>query len=412
MSKSLLYLASTWPEPASSAAGTRSLQRLDLFTELGWKIRLMSAASPRPYSARLPDSVATGTLHLNDSRMDAVFKELQPDLVLFDRFMTEEQYGWRISRCCPQALRILDTVDLHSLREIRRKALLQERERSPSDWFCNIALREIASIYRSDLTLLLSDAEVEILSGELAVPASLLFRLPFLLLDSELHLPASLPGFADRRDFAHIGNFRHPPNADAVHVLKSTLWPKLRAACPGTHLHLYGADLTPALQSLHIPEHGFHICGRADDAGEVMRRARVCLAPLRFGAGLKGKLLDAMRAGTPSVTTPIGAEGMQGPFPWPGAVESDPEAWVRAAAELYQQAPAWQSAQQKIPALLSGRFARSAFSGPLEKKIASLLSESARLTPERFTGALLRHHQHRSTEYMSRWIEAKNRRPD
>ncbi|MGA0334269.1 MAG: glycosyltransferase, partial [Kiritimatiellia bacterium] len=78
----------------------------------------------------------------------------------------------------------------------------------------------------------------------------------------------------------------------------------------------------------------------------------------------------------------------------------------------YQQAPAWQSAQQKIPALLSGRFARSAFSGPLEKKIASLLSESARLTPERFTGALLRHHQHRSTEYMSRWIEAKNRRPD
>ncbi|MDF3130662.1 glycosyltransferase [Kiritimatiellaeota bacterium B1221] len=407
--KKLLYLAANWPEPASSAAGTRTLQLLSLFREEDWEITLLSAAEKRPHTARLPSDIRTLPLWLNDSKMDAVFEELNPEAVIFDRFMLEEQYGWRIESCCPGALRILDSIDLHSLREIRRKALHENRKPEMKDWFCDSALREIASIHRCDLTLLISDAEYEILTRELHLPASLLTVLPFLLSPEEQQSWQDSPSFSDRTGFVSIGNFRHPPNADSIQYLYKTLWPQIRKQCPEADMHVYGADITPAIQTLHQPRKGFHVHGRADDALEVMRNARVCLAPLRFGAGLKGKLLDAMLAGTPSVTTPIGAEGMQGHYEWPGAIAESPDDWVAAAIDLHQQESTWTKAQQHIAPLLAGRFDRTRFKPSFLDQISRLASLAHRHAPDQLTGALLRHHQHRSTEYMSRWIEAKNR---
>lgn len=407
MPKTLLYLAATWPEPASSAAGTRTLQLLSCFTDADWEITLMCAAEPRPHTAELPDGISTLPLSLNDSRMDEVFKNLQPDVVIFDRFMLEEQYGWRIAAQCPNARRVLDTVDLHSLREIRKTALQQNRTPAFSDWFGDLALRELAAIYRSDLTLLISDAETHILIHELQFPSNLLHTLPFLLTQQEQDLLSQSPAFHQRQDFISIGNFRHPPNADALRYLSESLWPRIRQHCPQASLKLYGADLPPALQQLHRPANGFLICGRADDALAEMRKARICLAPLRFGAGLKGKLLDAMRAGTPSVTTPIGAEGMQGPCPWPGAVTADPDAFIQHAVRLYHDETAWQQAHSHIPDLLR-RFDRETHRPPLMDRIQTLLAQPRQTQAHELTGALLRHHQHRSTEYLSRWIEAKN----
>ena len=410
MSKTLLFLASNWPEPASSAAGARTLQLLDLFLEDGWDITLMTAAEKRPHSALLPESVTALPLKLNSETMDPVFKRIAPDLVWFDRFMLEEQYGWRIAAVCPKAKRLLDTIDLHSLREIRKTALHQNREPDISDWFCDTAMRELASIYRSDLSLLISDAEEEILTQELDLAKRLLHVTPFLLTPEEQLLSGTLPGFTQREHFITIGNFRHPPNADSVRVLYEEIWPELSARCPEAELHVYGADLTPALQEHHQPGKRFHIKGRAEDALEVLSSARVCLAPLRFGAGLKGKLLDAMRAGTPSVTSAIGAEGMQGAFDWPGAVEDDPKAFVNAAAELYENQMTWDTAQGKIEPLLVGRFNKQTHGPLFIKRIHELLEASRNSSADQLTGALLRHHQHRSTEYMSRWIEEKNRR--
>lgn len=408
MSNTLLYLAAAWPEPASSAAGTRSLQLLSLFLEAGWRITFMCAAEKRPHSAELPPGITALPLQLNDSRMDAHFASLQPDLVIFDRFMLEEQYGWRITRHCPQAKRLLDTIDLHSLRDIRQQACRAQRERQFSDWFCESALREVAAIHRSDLTLLISPAEAGILTRELQLAPELLHTLPFLLSRDEQSAALRSPGFHARRDFISIGNFRHPPNADAVRYLHDRLWPHIRHQCPDAALHLYGADLPPALKKMHRPENGFLLHGRAPDARAEMQRARVCLAPLRFGAGLKGKLLDAIRTGTPSVTSSIGAEGMQGGHPWPGTVTDDPDAFVQAALHLYQDPQTWQTAREPLAAVLQG-FDLETHRQPFLERIDALMNQPPQSRPHQFTGALLRHHQHRSTEYLSRWIEAKNR---
>ena len=104
-------------------------------------------------------------------------------------------------------------------------------------------------------------------------------------------------------------------------------------SCLTSELHIYGSYPPPKATALHNPKTGFHIKGWAKDAQEVMEQARVCVAPLRFGAGIKGKLLDAMKLQTPNVTSVIGSEGMlpQGELQWPGAVADDIDEFVEQA---------------------------------------------------------------------------------
>src|SRR6185437_9590273 len=127
-------------------------------------------------------------------------------------------------------------------------------------------------------------------------------------------------GFSGRNGFCSIGNFRHPPNFDALVWLKSELWPAIRRELPGAVMSCYGAYPTPQAKVLESPADGFWIRGPVDDAVAMLSRHRVALAPLRFGAGIKGKILDSWQAGLPVVTTPIGAEGMgwKPDKPWGG----------------------------------------------------------------------------------------------
>lgn len=322
--------------------------------------------------------------------------------------MLEEQFGWRVRAACPSAKCMVDTIDLHSLRDMRRKALHAKREPELKDWFSDLALRELSSLLRSDLNLLISDAEAQILTKQLKLPASLFHVTPFLSDADQQEAWRSSPAFSDRKSFVSIGNFRHPPNADAVRFLAEQIWPKIRKRCPDTELHIYGADLSPSLQQLHSPSTGFHLMGRAVDAVDTLAGYRVCLAPLRFGAGLKGKLYDAMLAGTPSVTTAIGAEGMQGDFPWPGEVCDAIDSLVAAASALVEDESLWRERQERIPALLQGRFHAESHRTALMERVNQLLEEAETASIDQLYGAMLRMHQHRSTEFMSRWIELKN----
>lgn len=100
----------------------------------------------------------------------------------------------------------------------------------------------------------------------------------------------------------------HPPNWDSVLFLKERLWPEIRIELPKAEIHIYGAYPDQNAQNLNNPKDGFIIKGRAENVISTLSNYRVLLAPLRFGAGQKGKLLDAMRAGLPNITTQIGSE--------------------------------------------------------------------------------------------------------
>ncbi len=409
MKQHILIIGKVWPEPSSSAAGSRTLQLINLFLEQNWQVSFACAASESDYSFDLK-SLGISTLHivLNDSSFDDLVKNMQPHMVLFDRFTSEEQFGWRVAQNCPNALRILDTIDLHCLRLARQEAIKQNRDFSLLDLNSDFAKREIASIYRSDVSLMISDYEMDLLINHFKIDNSLLHYVPFLL-DPILKKDNQWPSFSEREHFLSIGNFLHEPNWDAVLFLKQFIWPLIRKQLPKAEINIYGAYPSKKVFDLNNLKEGFLIKGRADSLERVMKKTKVCLAPLRFGAGIKGKLIDAMQFGVPSVTTDIGAEAMHGEFPWNGIIANQPHKFAEAAVELYTNEIKWQQAVENGAQILNNFFLKSNHSDLLIDKLLFLKNQLKSHRLSNFIGEMLMHHTVMGTKYMSLWIEAKNK---
>lgn len=407
----LLIIGFVWPEPNSSAAGGRMMQLISLFKNQGFSITFASPALDSDYMVNLKEyEVEKKSIVLNCSSFDLFIKELNPDIVLFDRFMMEEQFGWRVAENCPNALRLLDTEDLHCLRLGRQKAYKENRSFNVIDLFVeDVVKREIASILRCDLSLMISEFEMDLLESAFKIDKALLYYLPILLEPINVAMIEELPSFEERKNFIFIGNFLHEPNWNAVQYLKETIWPLIRKQLPEAVLHIYGAYPSQKVMQLHQPKDGFLIMGRANDAHEVVRNARVILAPLRFGAGIKGKLLEAIECGTPSVTTTIGAESMHGDLPWNGFITDDATNFSDAAVQLYQNQTIWLKAQQNGIEIINQRYLKDSFETGFKEKIAFLQSDFKQHRINNFMGAMLQHHTAKSTKYMSLWIEAKNK---
>ncbi|ESU28906.1 hypothetical protein FLJC2902T_15040 [Flavobacterium limnosediminis JC2902] len=407
--KKLLIISSVWVEPTSSAAGSRMLQLIYFFQSCGFEITYASTSVSSDFAFDLTKiGVSCQLVKMNDSTFNAFVSDLQPDVVLFDRFMVEEQFGWRVSESCPDAIRLLDTEDLHCLRDARKEAYRKQIEFSETMLFSDVAKREIASIYRSDLTLMISEVEMELLQSFFKVDQGLLFYLPILVNESKADELFEKSAFEERTDFVFIGNFLHEPNWNCVQVLKSEIWPVLSKKLPKANLLIYGAYPSHKVHQLNNPKERFFIKGRAESAAEVIQSARVLLAPIRFGAGIKGKLLEAMLYGTPSVTTSIGAEAMHGDLPWNGFIEDTNEGFIERAVELYANPSIWETARQHGLEIIRKRFSEADFLSGLQAEIDYLMSNIEVHRQQNFIGALLQHHTLQSTRYMSKYIEAKN----
>ncbi len=407
-SKKLLIIGYVWPEPKSSAAGSRMMELIALFNGQGYQITFASAAQLSDHMADLTDyNVDCTNIALNCSSFDTFVKELAPSIVIYDRFMMEEQFGWRVEQQCPTALTILDTEDLHTLRYARHDAYKNARAVNADDLTSDMAKREIAAIYRCDLTLMISNAEIELLTKHYQVPAQLLHHIPFMLDIDRLN--EERPDYSERVDFISIGNFRHAPNWDAVRYLKESIWPLIRKQLPKAQLNVYGAYPPPKATQLHNEKQGFLIKGWCDDAHAEIKQAKVLLAPLRFGAGIKGKLADAMINGTPNVTTSIGCESMHGELPWGGDVSDEPEQFAQCAVALYQDRERWLDYVSKGDNIIRTLYNKTELAKILMHRVNYLIENLVSHRLDNFTGSMLKHHHHKSTKYMSQWIEAKNK---
>lgn len=406
-SRKLLIIGLVWPEPASSAAGTRMIQLVDLFLAQGYQVTFASAASKSEFSYDFSNtSVVEQEIKLNDESFNAFLKALNPDIVLFDRFMIEEQYGWRVQQECPHALRILDTEDLHFLRQARQQST---KKLEALNLFSDTAKREIAAILRCDLSLIISEAEIKLLEEEFKIDASLLYYLPFLEQEITEHTIQNWIPFANRSDFVFIGNFLHEPNWHTVQTLKTKVWPLLRKKLPEAQLNIYGAYPSQKVLQLENKTEKFFIKGRAVNAQETIAKHKILLAPIQFGAGVKGKFIDAILTGTPSVTTTVGAEAMKGNLPWNGIIEDDLTLFAEQAAHLYQNETEWQVAQQNGTQIINERYAATAFADDFMRQVHELLSDLPNHRQGNFIGQILNHHTLQSTKYMSLWIEEKNK---
>jgi len=404
--KKVLVIGYVWPEPNSSAAGTHMMSLMRLYLAQGWKVEF---ATPCAISEHMIDLEAEGisskSIELNCDSFDEYISTYNPDIVMFDRFMMEEQFGWRVEKNCPNALKILDTEDLQCLRNARHKALKANREMTNADLFEDLAKREIAAILRCDISLIISSFEMKLLRDTFNIDENILHHLPFIV-DLE-KCPSETKSFEQREHFMTIGNFRHAPNWDVVLHLQK-IWPLIRKELPKAELHIYGSYPPPKATALNNPKTGFLIKGWADDAYEVMENSRLCLAPIRFGAGIKGKLLDAMITKTPSITTSVGSEGMYDTELWPGIISDDIEEFAQKAVELYKDKQKWQDSQKNCEVLLKSKYDSNSLGKNLISKILKVEENLLEHRLNNFTGSMLRHHTMASTKYMSQWIAEKN----
>ena len=404
-----LIIGNVWPEPISSAAGARILQLIQALQMQHFQIYFACAASKSHYAENLEAlNIKTQEIKLNDSSFDQYIKELNPDLVLFDKFVIEEQFGWRVKEQCPNAIRVLETIDLHGLRKGREAAQKNDEVFSDSYLANDFAKREIASIYRCDLSLIISEAEMILLNDFFKVPTEQVFYLPFMvdrITNTEVEKWKS---FDNRKHFVTIGNFRHEPNWLSVRQLKTEIWPLIRKEIPDAEMRVYGSYPAEKHTQLHNPKEKFYVLGRADSAHEVIEDARVLLAPLFTGAGLKGKLLDAMQCGTPAVTTNVGAEGMHGDLDFNGEVIDDSLEFAAAAVKFYQNSEKWYKAQINGIEIVNQRFQKTKWYPIFESKIKDLLKNREKHRKANFTGAMLWHQSLQASKFMSKWIEEKN----
>lgn len=409
--KKVIVIGKNWPEPKTTAAGMRMMQLLFFFQELAEEVVFASAASPSPFSELFErDAIRTKAIQLNDVSFNQWIKEEQPSLVVFDRFMVEEQFGWRVQEAAPQALRLLNTEDLHSLRAARGQ-VLSGGELLESKWIVSpVTHRELASILRCDLTLLVSHFEYDWLQSHLPQAAKNCFVLPFLFSPLAENTFESLPSFKNRRGFVFVGNGKHEPNQDAVDWFATTIWPLIHRELPQSECLVIGGYWN----SHHIARYknipGLQFTGQVDELGDILSGKRINLLPLRYGAGIKGKLADGMRAGCVTVSTAQGVEGLKQVERFPGALLENPTAFATRAIELHQDEQAWNQHQTEITSFFNSNYSREeghqrfksalqeALDGLEQKRAANLLQQ------------LITHHSLKSTEYLSRYIALKNQK--
>ncbi|AWH34124.1 glycosyltransferase [Stenotrophomonas sp. SAU14A_NAIMI4_8] len=238
-----------------------------------------------------------------------------------------------VKRYAPQARTVFDTVDLHYLRE-RRGAevagdagLLRNAERTRAS--------ELAVMDQCDVTVLVSAAEREQLQADAPqVQVELI---------SNLHEVAGAGApWAQRHDLVFVGGFGHPPNLDAMAWFIGDVFAILRARLPQVQLHVIGAGAPDSLKALAATQPGVQMHGFVEDITPYMDGARIAIAPLRFGAGVKGKINLSMAHGQPVVGTTCAVEGMHLQAGRDVLVADTAEAFADAVARLYQDPQLWQ----------------------------------------------------------------------
>lgn len=426
----VLILSTVWPEPNSSAAGVRQEFWIQFFRDWGCEVYLASASqlkapgmwgyySPQPGVHLVP-------IDLNRSESYEKLGEIQPDVVMFDRFLLEEQFGHAIQDYCAQALWILETQDLHFIRKAREvwiKKLKDEVDLSDLKFYENLhltdepmALRETASLWRVDSSLIISTFEMNYLKRTWNFFEPKIKYVPFLWNEPKLENKAAWVGssaksFQNRRGFSFIANYRHTPNLDGILWSHRAIWPLIRKKIPQAEVHWYGAYMPHEISKLHEPSYGVHVHGVADVLDEVFQGVRVNIAPLRAGAGIKGKVLEGFRRGIPCVATPIASEGLCDlDFEFPGKIAFNAHDFAEACIKLHENEELWVQAQERASTLMLEKHNAHAWTQNLRDYFLNLMTLKEQGELPQWMSKILRSELSNSRKYFARWIEEKEKR--
>ncbi len=237
----------------------------------------------------------------------------------------------KLRRRCPQAHLIYDTVDLHFLREERQAEVTGSG--AHKRLAAHTRKQELALIAAADETWVVSDAERQLLNELL--PAA---QIEVITNIHDVH--GCQKPYAERQHVLFVGGFQHPPNIDAVHWLADEIWPRVTPHLHGVELCVAGSKMPPEIRDLRAP--GVRILGHVPALEPWLDNCRLAVAPLRFGAGVKGKINSSLSRGQPVVATTLAAEGMMLTDGDDVLIADDAEAFAAAIVRLYQDQALWE----------------------------------------------------------------------
>jgi len=323
------------PMPDKDSGSLRMVNMLKIMLELGWQPVLVPAHAEDEgdYTGALRELGIEVWSRRQCPNVTDFLRDHGRDFraVILSRHTVAHALVRAARRYCPRALLVFDTVDLHHLREQRLAELRASttlRQVAEQTW-----RREYAVMRESDLTLVVSPAEQAYLR-ETAPEA----RVRIL---SNIHeVPGSRNGFEQRAGMIFVGGFQHPPNVDAARWLVSEIWPLIHAELPDARLRIIGSRMTDEIRNLSGP--GVDVLGFVPDLEPHLHGARLALAPLRYGAGVKGKVNSAMSHGQPVIATPAAVEGTGLHHEHDVMIADNARDFAAAAVRAYTDRELWQ----------------------------------------------------------------------
>jgi O-antigen biosynthesis protein len=266
------------------------------------------------------------------SSIEQHLKDFGPryDLVVMFRVGVVQRHLGTVKKYCSNAKIIFNTVDLHYLRIEREAILLKDNHKLRTA--LEIKKFEHQAIRSTDITTVVSSEELKRL--RLEVPDANIRLMPFCR-----HIPGTRTGFAQRSDIVFVGGFEHPPNIDAVCFFVSDIFPRVRKLLPGVRFHIVGSKTTDKVRSLAAED--IIVTGFVENLSPLLERMRLSVAPLRYGAGIKGKIATALSHGLPVVSTSLAAEGMSLVDGETILIADTPETFAHKVYRLYSDESLW-----------------------------------------------------------------------
>jgi len=330
----VLVIDSCTPTPNQDAGSVTTFNLMLLLRDMGFQVTFIPEHNLLYMPDYTPALQRTGVEVLYSPYIFTVEQHLREygdrySLVFLFRPNVVEAHIRNIRRYCPGAKVLYHTIDLHYLRQ-SREAELQD-DNTKKSIANEVKLRELAGIRSVDATILHSTSELDFIRHLL--PESQLHVFPLIL-----DIKGTSKKYSERKDIVYVGGYNHLPNVDAVLYFVENIMPLVRLKLPGIRFYVVGSN--PPLEVRQLATEDIKVTGFVNDLASMLDKMRISVVPLRYGAGIKGKIGTAMSAGLPVVATSMAAEGMS----LDGdeiIVADEPQAFVEAIVRVYNDEILW-----------------------------------------------------------------------
>lgn len=363
ISKRILVVDACTPTPDQDAGSLKIFNFIHIFQSLSFKVTFVpdNLAFVQDYTPALQRKGVECLFWPYVKSLDNYLKRFGKnfDFILTCRPNETERYLESYRKHCPQARIIYDTGDLHFIREQRQAEI--EGNSGLAKAAEQRKTQELTIVSKVDCTLVVSEAERQILLNE--VPAAKVVVI------SAVHEitkePASLES---RKGLFFLGGYQHTPNVDAVHYFVKDIFPLVRKQIPGIQFYIIGSQVPDSLHQLECED--IIVAGYVQDLSAYLKNLRVAVNPLRYGAGIKGKIVTSMANGVPCVGTSLAFEGMDLEDGKEVLIGDTPEQFSQAVVSLYCEENLWKSFSQRGIEIVQERYSFQA----AQKGFESLLS--------------------------------------